>query len=237
MKASNTIFLAHASEDKPFVRKLYKTLKQNGLNPWFDEEDLPPGVDWNRYIKKVIREAKFFVICISRQSIQKTGYVQKEIRTALGYFEQKPPDTFYLIPTLIDNIELPDVSVGTINLIDYQAVRLFQPGGTTKLVQFLQKQMNLIQEVKKNEKPMFDEIRGEVAAGRLDKVLRLLESYVKNNSTDYLNNVILISARYNQLTSNHLLGTMSTEVYTMESNRVIFSVLELLKILEKEAVV
>jgi hypothetical protein len=151
MKESNRIFLAHASEDNPFVRKLYKSLKENGLNPWFDEEDLPPGVHWNKYIQKIIREAKFFVMCFSKKSLEKTGYVQKELRTALAYFEQKPPNSIYLIPVLIDDIKLPDLSVGTINLVDYQAVELFRQGGVTKLIKFLQKQMGLHQEVKQEE--------------------------------------------------------------------------------------
>lgn len=152
MKDPNTIFLAHASEDKPFVRKLYKTLKENGLNPWFDEEDLPPGVQWDKYIQKVIRESTFFIICFSKQSLKKTGYVQKEIRTALAFFEQKPPNSIYLIPALIDDIELPDLSVGTINLIDYQAAKLFKQEGVLKLIYHLQKQLNLIQDNKQGDK-------------------------------------------------------------------------------------
>jgi hypothetical protein len=148
MKESNIIFLAHASEDKPFVRKLYKNLKKNRLNPWFDEEDIPPGVDWNKYIQKIIRESKFFIICFSKKSLKKTGYVQKELRTALVYLEQKPPNSIYLIPVLIDDVELPDLSVGTINLRDYQAAKLFKQGEITKLIYHLQKQLNIIQ--KKN---------------------------------------------------------------------------------------
>jgi hypothetical protein len=34
------IFLAHANQDKPRVRKLYADLKTRGFDPWLDEIDL-----------------------------------------------------------------------------------------------------------------------------------------------------------------------------------------------------
>lgn len=235
MNASTTIFLAHASEDKPFVKNLYKALKENGLRPWLDEEDLMPGIKWEDEIPKVIKESKFFIACLSKNSIEKTGYVQKELRVALSTFEQKPPNSIYFIPALIENIELPNISVGTINLSDYQAIKLFKKGGVDKLIQFLKKQVGLVEEIKRYENPVFDAIREEISNGKTDTALRLLMSYVKNSATEYLNNLTLISSRYNRLRDNNILGLISQESYTMESNKVIFSILELIKILEKES--
>ncbi|MCB9354575.1 MAG: toll/interleukin-1 receptor domain-containing protein [Lewinellaceae bacterium] len=54
------IFLAHASEDKIAVRKLYRKLKENGLEPWLDEENLHPGVRWDDEIKKAIKIQEYF---------------------------------------------------------------------------------------------------------------------------------------------------------------------------------
>ena len=156
MKEPNTIFLAHASEDKAFVRKMYKKLKTNDLNPWFDEEDLPPGVDWNKHIQQVIKEAKFFIIFFSKNSLNKTGYVQKELRMALDCFEQKAPNSIYLIPALIDDIELPNLSVGTINLRDYQAAKLFKQEGSDKLIYHLKRQLNSIHKNKQDPKITLD---------------------------------------------------------------------------------
>ena len=40
------IFLAHASEDKLQVLKLYDRLKARGYKPWLDKKDLIPGQNW-----------------------------------------------------------------------------------------------------------------------------------------------------------------------------------------------
>ena len=41
------IFLCHSSDDKPAIRNLYNRKKADGFQPWFDEENLIPGQDWN----------------------------------------------------------------------------------------------------------------------------------------------------------------------------------------------
>lgn len=43
-------FLCHAREDKPAVRALYQRLSRDGIEPWLDEEDLLPGMDWEQEI-------------------------------------------------------------------------------------------------------------------------------------------------------------------------------------------
>jgi hypothetical protein len=41
------VFLCHASQDKPAVRKLYASLKSEPwIDPWLDEENLLLGQDW-----------------------------------------------------------------------------------------------------------------------------------------------------------------------------------------------
>ncbi len=47
MKSANRklrVFLCHASDDKPAVRKLYASLKSvSWIDPWLDEENFLPG--------------------------------------------------------------------------------------------------------------------------------------------------------------------------------------------------
>ncbi|HWZ43846.1 MAG TPA: toll/interleukin-1 receptor domain-containing protein [Candidatus Saccharimonadales bacterium] len=38
-----SVFLCHATGDKPVVRDLYRRLKADGFTPWLDEESLLPG--------------------------------------------------------------------------------------------------------------------------------------------------------------------------------------------------
>ncbi|MEW6401598.1 MAG: toll/interleukin-1 receptor domain-containing protein [Chloroflexota bacterium] len=80
------VFLCHASGDKPPVRDLYKRLVAEGVDAWLDQEKLLPGQDWRREIPRAVREADVVVVCLSKNSITKEGYVQKEIKFALDFF-------------------------------------------------------------------------------------------------------------------------------------------------------
>ena len=50
-------FLCHASEDKPYVRRLKARLRSDGIRTWLDERDLMPGQEWERAIRAAVRQA------------------------------------------------------------------------------------------------------------------------------------------------------------------------------------
>ena len=233
MNWNKTIFLAHASEDKVYVRKLYKTLKENNLEPWLDEVDLLPGVKWDDKIKEAIKKSRFFLACLSKHSVSKNGYVQKELRVALSELEQKSFNALYFIPALIEDVELPNITVGTINLKDYQAAKLFEENGLERLITSLKKEINIFDEVKKSEKSDFEIIRNYISEGETESSLRLLIEYVKNKDKELYNNVVLISSRFSSLKNDNVLGIISQEKYSIESNKIVYSILETIKLLEK----
>jgi hypothetical protein len=102
------VFLCHASEDKPAARHLYKQLKSDGYTPWLDEEDLIPGQDWAVEIPKAVRMSDAVLVCLSHHSIAKTGYVQREIRTALDAAEELPEGSIYIIPVRLQACQVPE---------------------------------------------------------------------------------------------------------------------------------
>lgn len=83
------VFLCHASSDKTVVRGLYERLRTRSIRPWLDEKRLLPGQDWDLEIKKAVHNSDVVVVCLSRRSITKEGYVQKEIRFALDVWQLK----------------------------------------------------------------------------------------------------------------------------------------------------
>jgi formylglycine-generating enzyme required for sulfatase activity len=102
------VFLCHSSNDKPAVRELYQKLRaEPWIQPWLDEEELFPGMDWNLEIQKAIRETDAIVVCLSKGSITKEGYVQREIKTALDYSDDKPEGMVYIIPIRLEECEPP----------------------------------------------------------------------------------------------------------------------------------
>ena len=102
------IFLGHASQDKPIVRELYQRLSSEGwIEPWLDEEELLPGQDWDLEIEKAVETADVVIACISNNSVNKEGYVQRELRYILDIALEKPIYTTFVIPMRLDNCNIP----------------------------------------------------------------------------------------------------------------------------------
>ncbi len=102
------IFLCHANEDKPQIRKVYKRLQEEGFYPWLDEGDLLPGQLWDQEIRRVMRESDFVMIFFSRNSVNKIGYVQNEFKLALEVWRQIPEGMIHTIPIRLDNCDIPE---------------------------------------------------------------------------------------------------------------------------------
>jgi hypothetical protein len=72
-----------------------------------DKKNLLPGQDWGMEIQKAIQKADFFIACMSKRSVSKRGFVQKEVRFALDVLGQIPPGQIYLIPIRLEPCEIP----------------------------------------------------------------------------------------------------------------------------------
>jgi pyrimidine deaminase RibD-like protein len=103
-----SVFLCHSSSDKRFVRALAVKLRESGMAPWLDEEQLLPGQDWEMEIRKAVRASDAVVVCLSNSSISKSGYVQKEIEFALDVAGEQPEGSIFLIPARLDDCDVPE---------------------------------------------------------------------------------------------------------------------------------
>ncbi len=102
------VFLCYSSGDKQAVRALYQRLKACNVAPWLDEESLLPGQDWEQEIRRVVRNTDVVIVCLSRGSITKAGFVQKEIRFALDMADEQPEGTIFIIPLRLEECDLPE---------------------------------------------------------------------------------------------------------------------------------
>lgn len=85
--------------------RLRDDLTRLGAVPWIDVVDLIAGEDWQFAISRALRQSSHFLALISHNSVNKRGYVQKELREALELLEQLPPDAIFLIPVRLDDAE------------------------------------------------------------------------------------------------------------------------------------
>jgi hypothetical protein len=102
------VFLCHSSNDKPAVRESYQKLRaEPWIQPWLDEEELYPGQDWNMEIEKAVEAAAAIIVCLTKNSINKEGYVQRELRIVLDFADYKPEGTIYILPVRLEECEPP----------------------------------------------------------------------------------------------------------------------------------
>ena len=133
-KRDLSVFLCHSSSDKHIVRKIYQRLySQVGIDPWLDEAKLLPGENWDNEISKAVDESDVVIVCLSNNSINKEGYVQKEIARALDVAEQKPEGTIFIIPLKLEECPVPR------RLSAWQWLDYFQDNTHEKLILSLRK--------------------------------------------------------------------------------------------------
>ena len=121
------VFLCHSSSDKADVRELSRRLKSDGFEPWLDEERLLPGQDWHDVIQEALEHSQAILVCLSRASIEKEGYVQRELRRALDLADEKPEGTIFVVPVRLEACEIPR------RLQRWQWVDMFEADGYARL--------------------------------------------------------------------------------------------------------
>ncbi len=104
-------FISYSRRNLDFARQLYEGLQQNGLEIWFDQNDIPLAADFQNQIDEGINKAHNFIFIISPASIQ-SSYCAKEISRAIACGKR-------IIPILY---EMPDAQ--EMRYIDPQIERL-----------------------------------------------------------------------------------------------------------------
>jgi len=98
------IFIAHASEDKKFVRKLANDLIERGLLVWFDEWEIKVGDSLVEKINQGIENSSFMIVVLSHNSIDKSWF-KKEINA--GFMKELNNRGVYLLPLLLEKCTIP----------------------------------------------------------------------------------------------------------------------------------
>ncbi len=172
MEQRLTVFLCHASEDKAVVREIDRRLREDGFEPWLDEKELLPGQDWSLEIKKALRRSDAIVVCLSKTSVTKEGYIQREIRRALEVAEEKPEGTVFIIPVKLEECEIPE------RLARWHWIAYYEEGAYDRLVAALQLRAEAMKQFRSEE---YDGERSRLLraaeGGNTDAMLYLARMY------------------------------------------------------------
>jgi hypothetical protein len=129
------IFISYAREDARIAQALFVQLKVDlGHEPRMDKPPKPykqlgigVGEKWYSQVEGEIEAADAALFLVSRNSISKTGIVQKELRLLLDKAATRPGDAIFLIPLVIDgtkDAEIPSTRVSGMQLKDLDIYRI-----------------------------------------------------------------------------------------------------------------
>lgn len=220
------VFISYANEDYNSAEKLYDFLSLYRYDPWLDKKRLLPGQNWNMEIKLALRKADFIVLLLSKTSVAKRGFIQREFKLALEYCEEKLDSDIYIIPCKIDDCEIPD------KLAKFQWVELKKPDSFELILDALNLQRKTYAEfdrikIAENTSFEFNEISIQKVIGNKPKssISIVYPRFVDVNNEDLrlLNTYIeyLAFKSYNSFISPfdaELFGEETDEEYEMHDN-------------------
>ena len=117
----NNVFLSYASEDLDRVSEIYDGLNKRGLDVWFDKASMKPG-PWKKQVLRAINRSRFFVICISKEALRKTGdepgFQDEELTWAYNIAVNQPDETFDIVPVRLEPCDRGDTRLTTFHQYD-----------------------------------------------------------------------------------------------------------------------
>lgn len=117
-------FISYSRRNLPFARKLNAALKGQGLEPWFDQEDIPYGVDFMRQIEDGIQYTNNFLFIITPDSVR-SPYCRAEIETAVKYNKRIIPLLYIDLQDSEDWTQMHP-AIGRINWLFFEEERNFE---------------------------------------------------------------------------------------------------------------
>ncbi len=99
-------FLSHNTKDKPAVRRIVDALEDLGLNIYFDERDIRPGIPAQDQLEDALKASKTVVVVIGHEGLGR--WQTPEVRTAINQqIKRNTPVIPVLLPGVPDDVEMP----------------------------------------------------------------------------------------------------------------------------------
>lgn len=112
------IFVSYAKEDRDQALKYYDLLIQEGMLPWIDVKHILPGQNWEAEIDKAFLDANVVILLLSKKSVDKRGFVQREANDAIERLRYKQPTDIYVVPLLLEPCDVPSHIAGRLQYVD-----------------------------------------------------------------------------------------------------------------------
>jgi histidyl-tRNA synthetase len=123
-KNKDIVFISYARDDEKQATNLYKELTKHGINAWLDTKNIKPGENWKVCISSAVKKSRWFIALLSDNSVNKVGYIQKELKLAFDVLDEYPEQEIYLIPVRLDNCKPTSERIYDLNWVDLFRKRL-----------------------------------------------------------------------------------------------------------------
>jgi adenylate cyclase len=106
------VFLSYASEDAQAAARICASLRNAGIEVWFDQNELRGGAAWDAAIRRQIKTCALFVPIISANSRARVeGYFRLEWKLAVDRTHLMAAEKPFLLPVVIDDTGEDDARV------------------------------------------------------------------------------------------------------------------------------
>lgn len=127
-----TLFVCHASEDKPFVDTLVDALDSRALNVWYDKREIVVGDSIVELVNRGLKGADFVVVVLTPHSVMKP-WVKRELDSTL--MRQLAREHVIILPAMVADCEVPPLLAD----IKYADFRSSFDTGLTALLQAIKR--------------------------------------------------------------------------------------------------
>ena len=101
------IFLSYAREDSNLAQSIFSVVNRPDRPVFYDKDLLLPGMDWRFELEEKMSTCRLFLSIVSENSVEKEGFVQKELRTAYERAELMPDGKIFIVPIRHGNVHVP----------------------------------------------------------------------------------------------------------------------------------
>lgn len=112
------VFISYAREDRDKALHYYDLFAKERVSPWIDVKHLLPGQSWEAEIDRALSDAHVVVLLLSKRSVTKRSFVQREANDAIARLRYKQPTDIYVIPLLLEPCDVPDFIAGKLQYVD-----------------------------------------------------------------------------------------------------------------------
>jgi TolB-like protein/Tfp pilus assembly protein PilF len=124
------VFLSYASEDADAAARMCVSLRDAGIEVWFDQSELRGGDAWDLQIRRQIRDCALFIAVVSSHTQQRAeGYFRLEWTLADQRSQMIARSKAFIVPVCIDATKEVDAEVPD-SFLQAQWIRL--PGGSAQ---------------------------------------------------------------------------------------------------------